>query len=139
VICPITDAFVAHHGALGGFVRVWSRGQVTARQIIDAIGDAEGVELALDRETACRMFDMPADREGDVAVIAHEHWCIGSSAKNHDLAGLKGHRLRTHGGTSEAKVPVILNRPLNEAYRYKAAGAPLKSYQVFDYAINGTL
>ncbi|MEQ1516724.1 MAG: alkaline phosphatase family protein, partial [Usitatibacteraceae bacterium] len=23
VICPITDAFVAHHGALGGFVRVW--------------------------------------------------------------------------------------------------------------------
>ena len=139
VICPITDAFVAHHGALGGFVRVWSKGQVTARQIIDAIGDAEGVELALDRETACRMFDMPADREGDVAVIAHEHWCIGSSAKNHDLAGLKGHRLRTHGGTSEAKVPVIINRPLNEAYRYKAAGAPLKSYQVFDYAINGTL
>jgi len=138
VICPITDAFVAHHGALGGFVRVWSRGQVTARQIIDAIGDAKGVELALDRETACRMFDMPADREGDVAVIAHEAWCIGSSAQNHDLSGLKGHRLRTHGGTSEAKVPVILNRPLNEAYRYRCAGAPLKSYQVFDYAINGT-
>jgi len=139
VICPITDAFVAHHGALGGFVRVWSKGQVTARQIIDAIGNAPGVELALDRETACRMFDMPADREGDVAVIAHENWCIGSSAKNHDLAGLKGHRLRTHGGTSEAKVPVILNRPLNDAYRYRSAGAALKSYQIFDYAINGTL
>ena len=27
VICPITDAFVAHHGALGGFVRVWCRGK----------------------------------------------------------------------------------------------------------------
>ena len=40
VICPITDAFVAHHGALGGFVRVWSRGKVTARQIIEHIGDA---------------------------------------------------------------------------------------------------
>ena len=25
VICPITDAFVRHHGALGGFVRVWCR------------------------------------------------------------------------------------------------------------------
>ena len=23
VICPITDAFVGHHGALGGFVRVY--------------------------------------------------------------------------------------------------------------------
>ena len=31
VICPITDAFVAHHGALGGFVRVWCRGRTTPR------------------------------------------------------------------------------------------------------------
>ena len=49
------------------------------------------------------------------------------------------HRLRTHGGTSETKVPFILNRPLNEAYRIKAAGQSPKSYQIFDYAINGTL
>ena len=90
VICPITDAFVAHHGALGGFVRVWSRGPVTARQIIDAIGGIDGIELALDRDTACRMFDMPADREGDVAVIARQDWCIGSSAKNHDLSAAEG-------------------------------------------------
>jgi phosphonoacetate hydrolase len=139
VICPITDAFVGHHGALGGFVRVWSRGKVSARQIIDHIGGIDGIELALDRETACRMFEMPPDREGDVAVISREHVCIGGSQKNHDLSGLKGHRLRTHGGTSEAKVPFILNRPLNEAYKAKAAGAPLKSYQIFDYAINGTV
>ena len=139
VICPITDAFVGHHGALGGFVRVWSRGKVSARQIIDHIGGIDGIELALDRETACRMFEMPPDREGDVAVISREHVCIGGSQKNHDLSGLKGHRLRTHGGTSEAKVPFILNRPLNDAYKAKAAGAPLKSYQIFDYAINGTV
>ena len=31
VVCPITDAFVAHHGALGGFVRVWLRGKADAR------------------------------------------------------------------------------------------------------------
>ena len=29
--------------------------------------------------------------------------------------------LRTHGGTSETKVPFILNRPLNDAYKAKAA------------------
>jgi len=139
VVCPITDAFVAHHGALGGFVRVWLRGAVSAHQVIDAMAGVEGVELALDRDTACRMFEMPADREGDVAVIARQDWCIGSSAKNHDLSGLKGHRLRTHGGTSEAKVPMIINRPLNEAYRFKAASQTLKSYQIFDFAINGTL
>jgi len=138
VVCPITDAFVAHHGALGGFVRVWSRGKITARQIIEHIGGIDGIEMALDKATACRMFDMPPDREADVAVVSREDTCIGSSARNHDLAGLKGNRLRTHGGVSEAKVPFILSRPLNDAYKAKAAGAPLKSYQIFDYAINGT-
>jgi phosphonoacetate hydrolase len=139
VICPITDAFVAHHGSLGGFVRVWSRGRVSDRQIIDHIAGIDGIELALDKATVCRMFDMPPDREADVAVISRHDVCIGASAGNHDLTGLKGNRLRTHGGTSEAKVPFILNRPLNDAYKAKAAGEPLKSYQLFDYAINGTV
>ena len=138
VICPITDAFVAHHGALGGFVRVWTRGSVTARQIIDHISGIDGIELALDKATACRMFDLPADREADVAVVARHDVCIGGSAANHDLSGLKGHRLRTHGGVSETQVPLIINRPLNEAYRFKAASQSLKSYQIFDFAINGT-
>ena len=138
VICPITDAFVAHHGALGGFVRVWTRSEVSARQIIDHIAGIDGIEMALDKETVCRMFEMPADREADVAVIARHDVCIGGSAAAHDLAGLKGHRLRTHGGVSEAKVPLIINRPLNDAYKMKAASSTLKSYQIFDFAINGT-
>jgi phosphonoacetate hydrolase len=119
-------------------VRVWSRGAVTARQIIDAIAGVDGIEMALDKAAACRIFEMPPDREADVAVVARHDVCIGSSAKNHDLSGLKGHRLRTHGGVSEAKVPFIVNRPLNDAYKLKAASAPLKSYQIFDFAINGT-
>jgi len=139
VICPITDAFVAHHGALGGFVRVWTRGKTSARQIIDHIAAIDGIELALDRQTACRLFDMPPDREGDVAVVARHDVCIGGSESAHDLSGLKGHRLRTHGGVSEAKVPFIVNRPLNDAYKMVAASSTLKSYQVFDFAINGTL
>jgi len=138
VICPITDAFVGHHGALGGFVRVWSRGAVSARQIIELIAGIDGIEMALDRENACKMFDMPADREGDVAVVARQDVCIGSSRSAHDLSGLKGHRLRTHGGVSETKVPFIVNRPLNDAYKLKAAGQTLKSWQIFDFAINGT-
>jgi len=139
VICPITDAFVAHHGALGGFVRVWSRGQVTARQIIEHIAGIDGIEMALDKATACRMFDMPPDREGDVAVVSRQDVCIGTSAKNHDLTGLEGHRLRTHGGVSEAKVPFIVNRPLNGEYKLRAASSTLKSYEIFDFAINGTV
>jgi phosphonoacetate hydrolase len=107
VICPITDAFVAHHGALGGFVRVWSKGNVPAQAIIEAVSALDGVDLALNRDTACRLFDLPADREADVVVVGRKDVCIGSSAKLHDLSGLKGHRLRTHGALAEAKVPFI--------------------------------
>ena len=57
---------------------------------------------------------------------------------DHDLSGLEGHRLRTLGGVSEAKVPFILSEPLNDEYRLKAGAATLKSYQIFEYAINGT-
>jgi len=138
VICPITDAFVAHHGALGGLVRVWCQGKATPAQVIEAIHGLPGIESALDKATACRVFDLPADREGDVVVIADAATCIGASKSDHDLSGLAGHRLRTHGGVSEAKVPIILSAPLNDAYKLKAGLSTLKSYQVFDYAINGT-
>jgi len=139
VICPITDAFVAHHGALGGFVRVWCTGKATPRQVIDAVKGLEGVESVLDKETACRVHDLPADREADVVVISTANVCIGASEKDHDLSGLEGHRLRTHGGVSEAKVPFILSVPLNDEYKLKAGAATLKSYQIFEYALNGAL
>jgi len=138
VICPITDAFVAHHGALGGFVRVWCRGKATPKQVIEAIRGLDGLESVLDKETACKVHDLPFDREGDVVVISTADVCVGASAADHDLSGLEGHRLRTHGGVSEAKVPIILSAPLNDEYKLKAGAATLKSYQVFDFAINGT-
>ncbi len=137
VICPITDAFVAHHGALGGFVRVWCRGRAKPHEVIAAVRDIDGVESVLDRQTACRVHDLPADREADVVVIATANVCIGAAEADHDLSGLAGHRLRTHGGVSEAKVPFILSVPLNQEYRLKAGAATLKSYQIFDFALNG--
>ncbi len=137
VICPITDAFVAHHGALGGFVRVWCRGKATPAQVIEAIRGLPGLEQVLDKESACRAFDLPADREGDVVVVSSANVCVGASEKDHDLSGLAGHRLRTHGGVSEARVPFIINRPLNGEYRLKGGAAVLKSWQLFDFALNG--
>ena len=137
VICPITDAFVAHHGALGGFVRVWCRGKATPKEIIGVVRGLDGIESVYDKETACRMLDLPADREADVVVIANVDVCVGAAEADHDLSGLEGHRLRTHGGVTEAKVPFVLSQPLNDAYRLKAAATILKSYQIFDFAING--
>lgn len=138
VICPITDAFVAHHGALGSFVRVWNKGNVDTQSVINTIAALDGIDLALNKQTACRMFELPEDREADIVVISRKEVCIGSSAALHDLTGLKGHRLRTHGGITESRVPFILNRPLNAQYQQKVAHADVKSYHIFEFAINGT-
>jgi phosphonoacetate hydrolase len=137
VICPITDRFVAHHGALGGFVRVYCHGRLDPDDVTRAAREIEGVEAVYDRAGAVRRFDLPHDREGDVAVISRADTCIGASRAAHDLSGLAGHRLRTHGGISEARVPFILNYPLRPEYAARAAAGPLESHQIFDFAING--
>jgi len=118
-------------------VRVWCHGKATPTQVIAAIHGLKGVEAVLDKETACRVHDLPADREADVVVISAADTCIGAARADHDLSGLAGKRLRTHGGVSEAKVPFILSAPLNDEYRLRAGSIPLKSYQIFDFALNG--
>ena len=91
---------------------------------------------ALDRAAVCARYELPADREGDVAVLAEQNVVIGGAAAEHDLSALSDARLRSHGGLSEARVPFILSAPLNASYRQKAAQG-LKSHQIFDFAING--
>jgi len=137
VICPITDAFVGHHGALGGFVRVYCHDGLDHERVIPAIQDVPGLEKVLSRERVAREFDLPTGPEGDVAVLGDVRTVIGARRVDHDLSGLKGQRLRTHGSLYEADVPIIISRPVNEAYARRAEDARLHSYQVFDYAFNG--
>ncbi|MGI9332129.1 MAG: phosphonoacetate hydrolase [Gammaproteobacteria bacterium] len=137
VICPITDAFVGHHGALGGFVRVYCRGSLRSEQLIEAVKDVPGVDRVLARDDVAREFDLPVDTEGDVAVFGDALTVIGAREVDHDLSGLKGHRLRTHGSVYEADVPIILSRPVNDEFAKRAEDARLHSYKVFDYAFNG--
>ena len=140
VICPITDAFVRHHGALGGFVRVWCLGgRATPEAIIACVRDLPGVAMAIDKAEACRRFELPADREGDVVVIGNANTVIGAGQAEHDLSNLADARLRSHGAVTEARVPFILSHPLGADYVARAMTGPLKSHHIFDYAINGTL
>jgi phosphonoacetate hydrolase len=137
VICPITDRFVAHHGALGGFVRVYCGNRLDPADVMKLAKGLDGVEAVFDKQAAAKRFELPLDREGDVVIISRADTCIGAAEADHDLSGLKGHRLRSHGGISEAKVPFILNRPLAAAYATRAAARPLRSYEIFDFALNG--
>jgi len=139
VICPITDHFIAHHGALGGFVRVYCRGgRATPDAVMRLMEPVPGIAEVYDRHTVCEKFDLPLDREGDVAVISARDMCVGGAEKDHDLSGLAGHRLRTHGGVTEAAVPFIISEPVAERYEGMARAKKLNSYQLFDFAINGT-
>jgi phosphonoacetate hydrolase len=137
VICPITDRFVAHHGALGGFVRVYCHGALEPDAVMRVARALPGVEAVYDRAAAARRFDLPLDREGDVVVVSRADTVIGAAAASHDLSALAGHRLRSHGGISESRVPFILSLPLRPEYTARAATSRLRSLHIFDFAING--
>lgn len=138
VICPITDAFVGHHGALGGFVRVHCFNDLKPENVIAYVQTLDGIETVYNREEAASKLDLPYDVEADVVVISGENYCVGAGKADHDIAGLNGERLRTHGGFSEQDVPFVISRPLNDEYQAKAKSGQLKNYNIFEYAINGT-
>lgn len=138
VICPITDPFVRHHGALGGFVRVHILGDLDHDDVRDFLSRLPGVELALLREDMCHRFDQPMEREGDVAVIASKGVALGTHQGAHALAELAGARLRSHGSLAERNVPFLVSHPLNPAYGRKAASQQLHNYDIFDFVLNGT-
>ena len=112
VICPITDPFVRHHGALGSFVRVYMRKATDLAALMAASRALPGVEEVLDGPAAARRFELPLDLEGDFVVLGDANTVIGSARAEHDLSGLAGHRLRSHGGLGEQKVPFMVSHTL---------------------------
>ena len=137
VICPITDAFVGHHGSLGGFVRVYITGETKRERILEITENITGIEKVWTAENVAEELELPVDREGDIAIAGDKKTVIGGRQLDHDLSALKGQRLRTHGSLHEAHVPIVLSEPLNDAYARKAEQIPLRSNQIFDFAING--
>jgi phosphonoacetate hydrolase len=137
VICPITDPFVRHHGALGGFVRVHIlRPGIDRDAVLRFVRAQPGVELALVREDACARWDLPFDREGDVAVVAERGCAVGSRAVEHDVSQLAGARLRSHGSLAEQPVPFLVSRPLSGAYAARPAAPGLRNFDIFEYVLN---
>ena len=131
VILPITDPYVVHHGALGGFATAYLPPSVAAADVAQFLATLEGVECALTAPEACRRFELPRDRLGDVVVVTVGGWAVGSSPERHDLSGLTD-PLRSHGGIAEQVVPMIVNRPLTGV----EADRRLRNFDAFDLALN---
>jgi phosphonoacetate hydrolase len=130
VILPITDPYVVHHGALGSFATVYFREAGAAGPAAARLRGHAGLELVLDRKTACARFELPPDRVGDLVVISERHVVVGTSAARHDLSGLDA-PLRSHGGVSEQRVPLLVNRATA-----LVAAARLRNFDVFHVALN---
>jgi phosphonoacetate hydrolase len=109
VILPITDPYVVHHGALGSFALVYLPGLPEPSAVAERIAALPGIELVLPRAEAAVRFELPADRIGDLVVVSRLDTVIGTSRGRHDLSGLDV-PLRSHGGLSEQKVPLLVNR-----------------------------
>jgi phosphonoacetate hydrolase len=137
VVCPITDPFVRHHGAMGGFVRVHlQQPNLGLDEVAGYIRSLPGIALALTRDQACERFDLPEDREGDLAIIANRGIAIGARTEDHDLSQLAGERLRSHGGLAEQEVPFLLSLPIAPQRRAGLAAAPLRNFDIFAVALN---
>jgi len=136
VILPITDPYVVHHGALGSFALAYlpddTRANIDEATIRARIAGLHGIESVLTRAAAADRYELPADRIGDLVVVSRKDTVLGTSASRHDLSGLDV-PLRSHGGVSEQKVPLIVNRQLLKP----AAGARRwRNFDAFDLALN---
>ena len=131
VILPITDPYVVHHGALGSFATVYLPPTTDAAALAQRIAALRGIEVVLTREQAAERFELPADRIGDLVVVSERSVVIGTAASRHDLTALEV-PLRSHGGISEQRVPLTLNRRIDgldpqRRWRY---------FDAFDLALN---
>jgi phosphonoacetate hydrolase len=128
VILPITDPYVVHHGALGSYAVVYC---ADAPQWIAKLEAMPGIEAALTKEEAAQRFQLPPERLGDIVVVSTKHKVLGTSASRHDLSGLT-EPLRSHGGISEQKVPLICNARMTAP----AGSRQWRNFDAFDLALN---
>ena len=131
VILPITDPYVVHHGALGSYATVYLPQGTDIAAVAADLARVQGIESVLTRSQAAQRFELPEDRIGDLVVVSERSTVLGTSASRHDLSGLDA-PLRSHGGVSEQRVPLILNRPLtglDPTRRYR-------NFDAFDLALN---
>ena len=129
VILPITDPYVVHHGALGSFATVHIPAGANAADLLARVKKIDGIHLALTQAEACERFGLPADRIGDLVITSTQHMTLGTAPEKHDLSGLD-EPLRSHGGLTEQRVPMIANRKL------KDLPSGLRNFDVFSVALN---
>ena len=137
VILPITDPYVVHHGALGSFAVIHLPPGFSARRkfnVLHFLNNRPGITEVYGRNAAEKL-ELPADRLGDIVVIAGRDVVLGRTPKYHDLKAIEG-GLRSHGGRYEEMVPFVFSHPLKPEYAARALADP-RNFDIFDFTLNG--
>ncbi|MBT3558989.1 MAG: phosphonoacetate hydrolase [Rhodospirillales bacterium] len=131
VILPITDPYVVHHGALGGYATVYLPDGSNVEEICAQVMALPNVETCLSNADACAKFELPNDKVGDLVIVSVKDTALGTAPARHDLTGLK-EPLRSHGGISEQTVPLLFSRPVTKS----TADLRLRNFDIFYMAMN---
>lgn len=131
VILPITDPYVVHHGALGSYATVYLRDGIDVVAVSERLAGRPEVEYVGNKAQAAKAFELPPERLGDLVVVSTRNITLGSAKADHDLSGLDA-PLRSHGGISEQRVPLIFNRKLERL----EPDHTYRNFDAFDLAIN---
>src|SRR3546814_15265222 len=67
--------------SLGSFATVYLPDGADQAAIIKRLAGLDGVELSLSRADACKRFELPEDRVGDVVVVSTKHVVLGTSVE----------------------------------------------------------
>ena len=132
VICPITDPYVVHHGALGSAVTIHLAEGVSETDVVEWLSRRRGVAEVASRQESVTRLELPPDRIGDLMVFSDRDVVMGRTPKYHDLSRLRG-GLRSHGGRFEETVPLLLSEP---GTRAGAARDP-RNFDMFAYLCEG--
>jgi phosphonoacetate hydrolase len=130
VILPITDPYVVHHGALGSFATIYLAPDLAA-DVAARLAGTWGIERVLTRAEAAAAYELPADRIGDLVVVSERSVVMGTAKSRHDLSQLEL-PLRSHGGVSEQRVPLIVNRRISGL----DCSRRWRNFDAFDLALN---
>jgi len=102
-VAAIRDEHVIHHSNLGGSAYLYVEGEV--KKARDLLASTSGIELALTREEAATKFKLPANRIGDLLVLADKNHTFGPNPRS----PYRDVNVRSHGSLHEREVPFFLS------------------------------
>ncbi|MDP6438148.1 MAG: alkaline phosphatase family protein [Candidatus Brocadiia bacterium] len=110
----IKDRYVAHHQNLGGASYVYLGNPELVPRAMETLQDVPGIEAVYDREAGAEVFDLMAERIGDILALGDKNTVFGSFADAEVRV-----RVRSHGSRHESAVPIIASGAGKDAHYRK--------------------